>query len=125
MRIGEAARTSGVSPRALRFYEHEGLIVPGRRSNGYRDYCTSTINRVHAIRSLLELGLPVRLVREILPHAVGGTGPAPERLCAEVLAEVQRYRDRLAARIAALDSRRTTLDEFLCRAARSSGASSA
>ena len=68
MRIGAAAQASGVSPRSLRYYEDEGLIVPGRFSNGYRDYCQSTIDRVAVIRSLLESGLPVRLVRDLLPH---------------------------------------------------------
>jgi len=43
MRIGEAARITGVSARSLRFYEQQGLIVPGRCANGYRDYCRSTL----------------------------------------------------------------------------------
>ena len=66
MRIGEAAAASGTSVRSLRFYEDEGLIVPGRLGNGYRDFCRSTIDRVVVIRTLLEAGLPVRLVREAL-----------------------------------------------------------
>ena len=67
MKISEASRVSGVSARSLRHYEHEGLIVPGRFSNGFRDYCQSTIDRVLVIRSLLESGLPVRLIKEVCP----------------------------------------------------------
>jgi DNA-binding transcriptional MerR regulator len=99
MRIGEAARVSGVSVRSLRHYEDEGLIVPGRLGNGYRDYCRSTIDRVVAIRALLAHGLPVRLIRD-----VGADG---------FLDEVRGHRDRLAARIAALDAQRAALDAFL------------
>jgi DNA-binding transcriptional MerR regulator len=118
MRIGEASRVSGASARSLRYYENEGLIVPGRFSNGYRDYCRSTIDRVLAVRALLESGLPVRLIRELLPHLVeGGTEP----VCAEFLREVQRYRDRLTAHIADLVNQRSALDAYL-QAARSTDA---
>lgn len=72
MKFSEASRVSGVSPRSLRNYEDEGLIVPGRFSNGFRDYCQSTLDRVLVIRSLLESGLPVRLIKEVL-CAVGAT----------------------------------------------------
>ncbi|UED83515.1 MerR family transcriptional regulator [Streptomyces profundus] len=109
MRIGEAARVSGVSVRALRYYEDEGLIVPGRRDNGYRDYCRPTIDRVLAVRALLESGLPVRLIREALPVVDDGQAA----LEAEFLAEVAGYRDRLAARITELQARQAALDAFL------------
>ncbi|MCA2227032.1 MerR family transcriptional regulator [Nonomuraea aurantiaca] len=117
MKIGEAASASGVSVRSLRYYEDEGLIVPGRCSNGYRDYCRPTIDRVLAIRSLLEYGLPVRLVKAVLSHLTDG----PETpLRAEFLHEVESYRDRLAARIAALTAQQSALDAFL-REARQAG----
>jgi DNA-binding transcriptional MerR regulator len=109
MKISEAARASGVSMRSLRYYEDEGLIVPGRHGNGYRDYCRSTIDRVLVVRSLLESGLPVRLIKEALPHLTDG----PDLLCAEFLHEVQGYRDRLTARIASLSAQQSALDTFL------------
>ncbi|MEU5114367.1 MerR family transcriptional regulator [Streptomyces longwoodensis] len=110
MRIGEASRVSGVSARSLRYYEDEGLIVPGRRGNGYRDYCRSTLDRVRVIRSLLEFGLPLRLVRDVLPHLAVGQ---PAAVCAEFVREVERYRDGLAARIAGLEEQRAALDAYL------------
>ncbi|MEV1244927.1 MerR family transcriptional regulator [Nonomuraea sp. NPDC049750] len=107
MQIGEAASASGVSVRSLRYYEDEGLIVPGRCSNGYRDYCQSTIDRVHAIRSLLEYGLPVRLVKAALPHLTDGPEADPDPL---FLHEVESYRDRspLASPRSPPSSRRST-----------------
>lgn len=118
MRIGEAARVSGVSARSLRYYEDQGLIVPGRCGNGYRDYCRSTIDRVGVVRSLLEYGLPVRLIREVLPRHADVTDA--DVVSAEVLREVRRYRDRLAARIAGLRERQAALDAYL-REARGPG----
>ncbi|HEY3479404.1 MAG TPA: MerR family transcriptional regulator [Streptomyces sp.] len=118
MRIGEAARVSGVSARSLRYYEDQGLIVPGRCGNGYRDYCRSTIDRVGVVRELLEYGLPVRLIREVLPRHADVTDV--DVVSAEVLREVRRYRDRLAARIAGLRERQAALDAYL-REARGPG----
>ncbi|MCX0241795.1 MerR family transcriptional regulator [Streptomyces drozdowiczii] len=118
MKISEASRASGVSARSLRHYEDEGLIVPGRFSNGFRDYCRSTIDRVLVIRSLLESGLPVRLIREVLPGLTDGTADGPKAVCAEFLHEVQDYRDRLAAHIAALSDQQAALDTYLREARR-------
>ncbi|MFF4660673.1 MerR family transcriptional regulator [Streptomyces sp. NPDC001381] len=83
LKIGEASRVSGVSARSLRHYEHEGLIVPGRRSNGFRDYCPSAVDRVLVIRSLLESGLPVRLIREVLPRLMDESDAGTEGVCAQ------------------------------------------
>lgn len=117
VRIGEASRASGVSARSLRYYEDEGLIVPGRCGNKYRDYCRSTIDRVRVVRSLLESGLPVRLIREVLPH-LSDAPDATDLLCEEFLNEVAGYRDRLAARIAELSAQKSALDAYLREAPR-------
>ncbi|WP_017626701.1 MerR family transcriptional regulator [Nocardiopsis chromatogenes] len=118
MRIGEAARASGVSARSLRHYEDEGLIVPGRCGNGFRDYCPSTLDRVGVIRSLLESGLPVRLIRELLPDPEDGGGAGADAHRAEFLRAVQDHRDRLDARIALLSGQRDSLDAYLREARR-------
>lgn len=120
MKIGEASRVSGASARSLRHYEEEGLIVPGRCGNGFRDYCRSTIDRVLVIRSLLESGLPVRLIREILPDVADRPDADTGAVSAEFLCEVQSHRDRLAARIAVLRDQRAALDAYLREARRAS-----
>jgi DNA-binding transcriptional MerR regulator len=118
MQISDASRVSGVSARSLRHYEDEGLIVPGRCSNGFRDYCQSTIDRVLVIRSLRESGLPVRLIREVLPYLTGEPDVGTDVVCVEFLHEVQSYRNRLAARIAVLSDQRAALDAYLRKARR-------
>jgi DNA-binding transcriptional MerR regulator len=57
MRIGELAKATGISTRALRFYEERGLLSAKRAVNGYRTYDDSVVNRVANIRYLLDAGL--------------------------------------------------------------------
>ncbi|GAA5025722.1 MerR family transcriptional regulator [Actinopolymorpha pittospori] len=120
MRIGQVAQVSGASVRALRHYEDEGLISPGRHPNGYRDYCPSTITRILQVRSLLQAGLPVRLIREVLPCLGEERVPAGV-VCEEFLEKVQSYRDRLAAHITDLALQRSALDAFLRQARHTRG----
>ncbi|MFI9332480.1 MerR family transcriptional regulator [Kitasatospora sp. NPDC052868] len=72
MKIGELSRLTGVSVRALRYYEEEGPIRPTRGGNGYRDYCEGADEVVRQIRGLIECGLPTRIVRDILPYPKAG-----------------------------------------------------
>src|SRR5687768_12458302 len=67
MRIGELAERTGTSRRLLRYYEEEGLLEPGRTPNGYRDYDDRFVERVAQIRGLLDAGIPVRIIRQLLP----------------------------------------------------------
>lgn len=76
------------------------MTVPGRCGNGYRDHRPPTIDRMRVVRSLLEAGLPVRLIKEALPHLTDRPAAEAELTCAEFLHEVANYRDRLADRIA-------------------------
>src|SRR3712207_4109935 len=52
LRVGEAARHSGWSPRMLRYLERAGLVVPRRTRAGYRVYGLRELN---VLRALLEL----------------------------------------------------------------------
>nr|WP_290371166.1 MerR family transcriptional regulator [Ruania halotolerans] len=113
VKISEAAQASGVSIRSLRFYEDEGLIVPGRCSNSYRDFCPGTIDRVRLIRSLLESGLPVSLIRQLLPYVTEGSTVSAALLRPELRAAIGDYRDRLVDRIGVLTTQRLALDSFL------------
>lgn len=60
VKIGELARKTGVSVRALRYYDEEGLIRPGRGGNGYRDFCDGSVEAVLRIRGMLDAGLNFR-----------------------------------------------------------------
>ncbi|MFI1257269.1 MerR family transcriptional regulator [Streptomyces netropsis] len=74
MRIGELSRRTGVSPRLLRYYEGQGLLVSERDSNDYRRYGAAAVERVTRIRELLAGGLTTEAIRDLLPCAQGGPG---------------------------------------------------
>jgi DNA-binding transcriptional MerR regulator len=65
VRIGELARRTGATTRALRYYEERGLLGSGRGENGYRDYGPEAVVRVRNIRRLLEAGLSSDDVRQL------------------------------------------------------------
>jgi DNA-binding transcriptional MerR regulator len=50
MRIGDAAAAAGTTPRALRFYEENGLLHPPRRTAaGQRLYGPADVDRIRVI----------------------------------------------------------------------------
>jgi DNA-binding transcriptional MerR regulator len=109
--IGELSRRTGVNPHQLRYYEAQGLLVPDRGGNGYREYADDAVLTVAQIRRLLDAGLSTQEIGYLQPCATGATPdlkPCPETL------------DLLRARIAGLDERidtliqsRRTLREYL------------
>ena len=117
MRIGELSRTTGVSVRALRYYEEEGLIRPARAGNGYRDFDDGAIGQVRQIHGLIDSGLPTRIIREILPYLDSPADLMPEVPCAYMLDQVAAQREQLERRITCLTRNRDALDAYL-RAAR-------
>ncbi|CCA54898.1 MerR family DNA-binding transcriptional regulator [Streptomyces venezuelae] len=112
LRIGELARRTGVSPRALRHYEAAGLIAAERAANGYRVYGEGAVTRVANVRYLLDAGLTlddVSAFRSCLdgdissvPPSARGLEIARERLAvldARIAAQTEA-RDRLARSLA-------------------------
>jgi DNA-binding transcriptional MerR regulator len=63
---GETARRLGVTTKALKVYEREGLIVPHRAESGWRLYGPLQLARLYQIIVLRDLGLPLRSIRELL-----------------------------------------------------------
>jgi len=70
--INEAARTTGWSPRMLRYIERAGLLELSRSAGGYRLYGPAQLQRLRTLRELLarfdfglaELGFARRLRSE-------------------------------------------------------------
>ena len=121
MRIGDAAAAAGTTPRALRFYEANGLLSPPRRTRaGQRVYGPREVARLRAIRELLSLGLTVADIRNcadrldllegdtLPPYGGPGACARPtgivQRRIAALDAEIARLtalREQLAARVGA------------------------
>ena len=78
MRIGQLARSSGVSTDTIRYYEKIGLLPRAQRTeSGYRDYPAGAANRIRVIRNAVQLGFPLAEIAKVL--RVRDSGGAPCR----------------------------------------------
>ncbi|GAA0478957.1 MerR family transcriptional regulator [Paractinoplanes deccanensis] len=108
MRIGELAARTGVSVRALRYYEQQNLLTATRGSSSHRRYPESAAERVQLIQQLYRAGLTSKTIVDLLPRVVDGraTPALLEQLTAEReqidqrITDLVRTRDRLDAVIA-------------------------
>ena len=55
--IAEVARRTGLSSRALRFYEARGLVMPLRTGAGRRHYGAGELERLHRLIAFKRAGL--------------------------------------------------------------------
>ncbi len=111
MLIGELSRRTGVGAHLLRYYEAQGLLEPGRGTNGYREYTDDAILTVTQIRGLLEAGLSTEDIEFLLPCATGA-GPDLEP-CTELLDTLRARLHGLDERIDALTHSRQALHSYL------------
>ncbi|MFC9281315.1 MerR family transcriptional regulator [Streptomyces collinus] len=113
MRIGELARATGTTARALRHYEQAGLICSERAANGYRIYDERTVTRVRSIRYLLSAGLVLDDVRVFLPCLDGDMAAAPpsDRGLQVALERLAVLNERIATQTEARDRLRAALQE--------------
>lgn len=80
--IGEIARRSGFTIKALRFYDRCGLLPPAvRRPSGYRLYGEADLHRLQFIRQAKALGLSLEAIRGLVTAArAPGNGRVREGL---------------------------------------------
>jgi len=66
--IGEFARRSRLSLKALRLYDKRGVLVPSRvdHASGYRYYDTAQLDQARLVVMMRELQLPLKAVKELL-----------------------------------------------------------
>jgi DNA-binding transcriptional MerR regulator len=107
VRIGELARRSGVSVRALRYYEENGLLTSTRSSTGQREYEAAAADRVALIQQLFAAGTSSTGIRRLLPAVEAGEATA------EVVAELHAQRRRIHERIAQLQATAVRLDAVI------------
>ncbi len=67
--IGELARRTGLTVKAIRFYSDRGFVPPtDRTAAGYRLYDVTAVARLDLIRTLRELDLDLATIRKVLDH---------------------------------------------------------
>jgi DNA-binding transcriptional MerR regulator len=99
MRVGELAKTVGLTPDTVRYYERAGLLPPPARTPaGYRAYDTDAVDRLRFIQGAQRLGLRLQNIADLL--AIRDTGACPcepaEQLLRRRLAELDAEMARLA-----------------------------
>jgi DNA-binding transcriptional MerR regulator len=113
MRIGELSERTGTARRLLRYYEEQGLISAERADNGYREYDERCVDRVIQIRELLDAGLPTRIIREILPCLQEPRAIHRFEASPEMVATLERERDRMTERIECLTRNRDAIAGYV------------
>ncbi len=79
MKIGELARKTGKSVRALRHYEELGLLRASRSEGGFRLYGSDELARVYWISKLQDMGFSLSQIQSLIA-TVEGSGTAPEAM---------------------------------------------
>jgi MerR family copper efflux transcriptional regulator len=79
MKIGQLARKTGKTVRALHLYEEMGLLSPERSEGGFRLYGSDELARVYWISKLQDMGFKLGQIAGLL-EAVSTSGSAPEAM---------------------------------------------
>lgn len=113
MRIGELASRTGVSVRALRYYEEQQLLTASRSATGQRLYDDDAVRWVDLIQQLYAAGLSSSTILKLLPCVKEQDPHRSPHSHALLHAE----RTRIDEQIAALQRTRDTLDSVIVAAA--------
>ena len=114
--IGEVAKRSGASRKALRLYEAAGILPAARRtSSGYRIYDSDALDLLAFVRQAQRLGFTLDEIKEIVAIKRAGRVPCPhvrdlvKRKSEELdqrLADLMEIRDGFRALLQSLRSSR-------------------
>ena len=103
---GQTARRLGVTTKALRVYEREGLVVPHRAESGWRLYGPAQIARLHQIIVLRDLGLSLKSIRKLV-----GTHSRLRDVLRLQRETLESQQDRIRRAIALIETAQRQLDE--------------
>jgi MerR family transcriptional regulator, thiopeptide resistance regulator len=79
-KVGALARATGLSVRALHYYDETGLLRPSRRSYaGHRLYDAADVARLYRISLLRRIGFPLDQISVVLEHPEWQLAPAIDR----------------------------------------------
>jgi len=109
--IGQLARETGVTPRAIRHYERLGLFqAPLRTDANYRLFDSDSAKRIQFIGKCRSLGFSIAEIAEFLRVT-----DDPDHTCAQVAELTQHHLELIDSKIQALAEMRGTLARSLAR----------
>jgi DNA-binding transcriptional MerR regulator len=98
--VGELAKLTGVTVRALHHYDEIGLVRPSERTQaGYRLYTDADVHRLQQVLLFRELGLPLEEIASAIDEVTG-----QDELLRQHRKALAAKRDRLDAMLAAVDA---------------------
>jgi MerR family transcriptional regulator, copper efflux regulator len=111
IRIGDLAKATGKSQRALRLYEELGLLTPGTRTAGnFRTYGADALERVQWIGKLQELGFTLQHIQQLVAAT---SGAVPKEAMSAARALYAEKQAEVAAQIARLQQLQRELNSSL------------
>src|SRR5580704_11964956 len=116
--IGEFARLSSLSPKALRLYDALGLLPPARvdPDSGYRSYTIEQLGRARLVAALRQLGVPLARVRGIVELEPQAAAAQVEAFWAEADASHAARRELARHLVDRLNGKRSNVHEISTRA---------
>ncbi|MFF3441007.1 MerR family transcriptional regulator [Streptosporangium sp. NPDC002721] len=109
--IGEVARASGTTVRALRHYDAIGLLRASERTaSGHRRYIGDDVRRLYRVRALRTLGLSLEEIAEVLADSTDGLAAMRDLLTAQLReleaqgVRIQRLTQRLHGLLGQIDN---------------------
>lgn len=114
-KIGEIVERTGLTARALHFYEEQGLIGPiSRSAAGHRLYCQSDLLRLQQIRTLRQLGVSLADMPSLLNNTNQLVPQLKQQLSKlhQQRQSIQRIEDKLSKLVDMLEIRSLPQDEL-------------
>lgn len=111
LKIGEVAKSAGLSVEAIRYYERVGLIrKAARTASGYRKFEPRVVRRLRFVQRAQELGFSLKEIRELLELRASPGAPA-----ANVQELAQAKLEQIEGKLADLTRIRDALLAVSCR----------
>ncbi|MFZ0013936.1 MAG: heavy metal-responsive transcriptional regulator [Acidimicrobiia bacterium] len=112
MKIGQLAERTGISTKAIRYYEDIGVLPePERAENGYRNYDPATAERISFIQDAQSAGMTLTEIQLILELRDGG-----QSTCGHVIEALENHLEEVDRQMDELVRTRHRIDDILIRA---------
>lgn len=116
-KVGELARATGLTIRALHHYDDVGLLVPARAESGHRAYSRADVERLYRVLALRGVGMALDDIAAVLDDEGVSLMDTVRRHVAAVERDIEQRRrllDRLRDMLDALEhSSEPTVDDFI------------
>lgn len=78
--IGEFSQLTGLGIHTLRYYEHEGLLTPGRNASNRRRYGEKDVAWAEFIKRLKDTGMPIKEIQRYAKLRSAGDATLRQRM---------------------------------------------